>query len=322
MPLSSRIVFTGVSKQTAKGSADANPTYGHGIRSGQVSQVELDQSADELTSTERFNSAALRSGVSNGADFVTRCYPASLGLYYYAALGAVQTTGAGDYTHDITPAATLPYLSQFGRIDSEYFRIQDSKVDQLTVTWDGTQPPELGVRTLGGTLLVGTSWTATTDESTDEFLPTAGGTFSFDGETGTAVTANVVGGSITINNNLSPIVLSTSIDPSDVWEAVQTCEITLRIIPDNLNDWQAVVTGTDAGTAVQATPTYGSFDITFTESATVSLQLAATRCAFTADIPDGNPAGDAVELTLVGEVLKPAGTDALTVTVKNQEASY
>ena len=322
MPLSSRIVFNGISKQTAKGSPDADPTFGHGVRSGQVTSVELDQSADELTSTERFNSAAQRLGVTNGADFVTRVYPASMGLYYYAALGGIQTSGSTNYTHTITPAATLPYLSQFGRIDTEYFRIQDSKIDELTITWDGTAPPELGVRTLGGTLLVGTTWTATTDESTDEFLPTAGGTFQFDGETGTAVTANVVGGSITVANNLSTIVLSTSIDPSDVWEAVQTAEVTLRIVPDNLNDWQAVITGSDSGTAVQATPTYGSFDVTFTEDANTSLQIAATRVAFTADLPEGNPAGDAVELTLVGEVLKPSGSDAITVTAKNQTASY
>jgi|ERR1051326_516119 hypothetical protein len=320
--LNSKIGFIGVSKQTSKGTPVTPPTFGHGLRGGSVMTIGLDQPVEELTATDRIIPSVFRNGVAMAIPFTTRVYPRVAGLYYYGVMGGVADAGTSpNYTHTITPATTLPYLTAFARIDTEYAQVSDARVDELTLTWDGTAPPELSGNLMGATFLYGTSWTATNDESTTNILPTAGGTFSVD--TGAAAaTAPVAGGTITMKNNSQPVLLSTAITPNDIWPGQYECECTLKLLPADLTQWRKIITGTSGGTTVANNPTYGAFDITFTYDANTSLEFAATKVAFTADFPQVSAKGGPVELTIVGSVVKPSSGAAVTVTAKNSVATY
>lgn len=323
MPIQKRIQFAGLSRQSAKGTIGASTQYGLPTLRGGILRVDVDDVADEVTSLSRIEPAEIRKGAKAGAAFDVRGYPASLGLLLYAALGNISTSGAGNYTHTITPADLPLYVSLFGRLGAEYSQVRDCMIDELKIAWSKAEPMTISLVLMGTVMTYAISaWTATNDETLSVPLPTAGGTFKVDIDSATAVEAQIVGGEITIKNNIQPVELSKAITPDDVFPGKQEITCDLDIVPATaLTDWRAAVLGSDAGTVVNATPVYGSFDELFAIDANTSLQLAATRVPWKVDYPEGDPSGGPVEIKVRGSVRKPAGA-ALTATVKNQTASY
>lgn len=322
MPLQKRIAFAGISKQTAKGAAAATPTYGLGIRGGSTLRVELEQENDGITFASRVSADDNRLSVVAGGAIQTRLWPRSSGLLLYGALGAISDSGAGPYTHTITPGATLPYLTLFSQLDTEYHKVADCKVNQLTISWSERAPVEVEFDMMGITATLYTSsWTPTNDENgQNRFIP-PGGVFQVDASSGTPATAAIAGGRVTINNNLVPIPLSASVLPDDIFEAEASLEVELRLIPSDTTEWRKLLTGSAVGTTPTGTTIYGSFKNKFTIDASNDLEIGGTRVAFLADYPEADPAGGPAEITLTGRIKKPAGA-ALTATLVNSVASY
>lgn len=320
MPVQSALAQVGVAKQTAKGSAAADPTFAHGVTDGTVLSVDITQDADERTSGSLGFSDVVRTAAIPGAAFTGRAHPKTTGLYLYGALGAKSVTGAGPYTHVFTPADTLPYLTLFGKYDGLITTVEDYKVDTLSVSFSENNPVELAIEGMGTTLTFD-SFTVGTDETAATYFSAASGTFKLDTDSGTAVTARISAGEISIANALSAVVLSGDITPDDMFNSQREVTCSFDIIPDNLNDWRTIVTGTSSGSSISQTALYGSFEIAFTEG-TNSLTLAATRVAFLCEFPDADPAGGPVTLTLAGTVLKPSGGNQITATLINAQASY
>lgn len=322
MPLQKRIAGVGLSKQTAKGSPVAAATFGLGVRGGSVFNVELAQENDAITFSSRISAYDNRTGVNPGASVATRAWPRSMGLLLYGALGAISTSGAGPYTHTITPGATLPYLTHFAQLDTEYFKLQDSKINTLTISWTERGPVEVEYELLGTIATLYTaSYTVTNDESQqNRFIP-PGGVFQVDGKDASPATASIVGGRISIQNNLVPIPLSASVVPDDIMEAEAMIEYELRLMPTDTVLWRELTTGASAGTAPTGFEVYGSASSKFTISASEDMTLAATKVAFLGDYPEADPSGGPAEVTVVGRVKKPAGA-AFTATVINATASY
>lgn len=324
MALQSAIAKVGVAKQASKGTAAAAPTYGHGVTDGSVLNVDVQQDLDDLTSGSRTSAGVIRTGVMSGQEFTTRAFPGSIGAYLYGALGAIATTGSGPYTHTITPGSgDLPYLTAFGVLDSNIYSVRDLKVDEIGFSFDGTAPVGVSISGMGTVLGFPASFSPTTDETSVAYLRTAGGTFSVDvdGGSGTASTARITAGEVTISNNLDPIMLSSSIVPDDVFPGRMEVSCSFDIVPDDLALWRTIVTGSDAGTTVASGPVYGSFSIQFTDG-TNTLTLAATKVAFTCDFPDADPAGGAVTLSLAGIAVQPSGGSSITATLVNSVATY
>lgn len=322
MPLQKRIAFAGLAKQTAKGAAAASPTYGLGVRGGSTLMVDLQQENDEITFASRVSSYDNRLAINPGAAIQTRLWPRSAGLLFYGALGAIATTPGTPNNHVITPGATLPYLTHFGQLDTEYHKVADCKVNTLSVGWSERSPVEVEYELIGITATLYTaSWTATNDENgQSRFIP-PGGTFQVDTSSGTPATAAITGGTLTINNNLVPIPLSAAVTPDDVMEAEAALDIELRLMPSDSTLWRKIVTGSGAGTAPQGAEVYGSFSVFFTIDASTDLTLSADRVAFLADYPEADPAGGPAELTLTGRIKKPTGA-AFTAELNNSVASY
>lgn len=328
-PVQKLIAFWGLAKQTGKGAPAASATYGAGARGGQVFDTPITQEPEEITllggANDRVSPAANRVGANPAAGFTTRVWPRSIGLVLYGALGTISTSGTSDFTHVLTPAMDLPYLTLFAQYGTgEREKLPDCKIDELTVSWSEANPLEVEVGMLGLVPTLGTgAFTITNDESAQTYIGPSGGTFLLDVASGTPVAAQVKGASIRIANNLAGIPLSKSILPDDVFPGVQVFEGTITVVPNDLTDWRKAVGGSGAAVAVQETPVYGSFDLLAQISATSSVRFAASRCDFLVPFPEADPSGGAAELELAFRCYRLTGAGAaFTATVKNQTASY
>lgn len=323
MPIQSALALVGAAKQTAKGSPGASPTFSHGITDGSVMTVEVQQELESRTSGTRFAPAVNRTGIMPGMEFTCRAHAASAGLWLYGALGAVATTGsAPNFSHAITLGSDLPYLTAFGKLESSIYVVEDLKVDTLELSWSENDPVEMAVSGMGCDIdLAGTFTPGTSDEFATYMRP-AGGTFQIDIDGSTLAAAQVTAGSVSIANNLTPVMLSGRLTPGDVFPGQQAIEVSLDVTPDNLADWRTILTGTSNGTTVSAAPIYGSFSVQFTDG-TKTLTLAAGRVAFTTEFPAANADGGPITLSLAGlVVLGATGGTAFTATLTNGVASY
>lgn len=324
MALQSALAQVGVAKQSAKGTAAANPTFGHGVTKGTVLTVDVSQNLEDHTSGTRVSPGVNRNGVMPGMDFSCRAHSKTAGLYLYGALGAIATTGSGTYTHTITTGSDLPYLTAFGKLGSNIYAVNDMKIDSLAINWSGVEPVEMVVSGMGTTANYGATFTAGTDDTLASYFAASAGTFSvdIDGASGTAATAKIASGSISISNNVETIMVAGSISPDDVFVGRQEIEVTFEVVPDDLALWRTIVTGTSAGSTASAAPVYGTFSIAFTNG-TDSLTLAGTRVAFTCDFPDSDPSGGPVTLSIAGLAVQPAaGGTPITATLVNSQATY
>ena len=323
MPIQSAIALVGLAKQAAKSSPATDPTFAVGVTDGTVITAEVAQEIEERTSATRISEAVNRTGVMPGIDYSTRAFLKTTGLALFGALGNKSVSGAGPYTHIFTSGADdLPYLTAFGQMGASIYSVEDTKIDSLGLSFEAGAPVTMAVSGMGTTLGFPASFTPTVDESLGaSYFTAVTGTFKLDTDSATAVTANIRSGEVSISNALESIMLSGSISPSDVFPGRQEISCSFEVVPDNLNDWRTIVTGTSNGTTASAAPLYGSFEIAFT-SGTASLTLAATRVAFTTDFPSANAGGGPVALTLAGVVLKPSSGAALTATLVNGQTSY
>lgn len=322
MPLQSALAQVGVAKQTAKGSAAANPTFAQGVTSGSVVTVEVAQALEDHTSSARITNYVNRTGVIPGIDFSCRAHSKTLGLYLLGALGSVTTTGTGPYTHNFALADDLPYLTAFGKLAGNNYAVNDVKVDEIEISFSENDPLEVAISGMGTTVNYAATFTPTTDDTAASYFASSSGTFQIDVDSGTPVSAKIKSGSLNIKNNVETIMLSGAIAPSDVFPGRQEIECSFDIVPDDLTDWRAIVTGTTTGTTASAAPVYGSFNLVF-NNGTDTLTLNASRVAFTTDFPEADPAGGSITLSLEGLVVKPtSATAALTATLINTQASY
>lgn len=322
MPIQSALSLVGAAKQSAKDSAASNPTFVHGVTDGAVVTVDITQDRDERTSGSLSASDVNRTAVMPGFGYSARAHSKSCGLYFFGALGAVSTSGSGTYTHTITPASTLPYLTTFGQMGGTNYKVSNARVADLSVSFEENGPLTLAVSGMGTAVAVsGVTFTGTTDDTYASYFTAVGGTFTLDVDSSTPVTAKIRTGEVSIANNLDAVMIAGSITPDDVFNARREVSCSFEVVPDDLNDWRSILTGSAAGTTVSGSPVYGSFSIAFSNG-TDTLTIAATRVAFTTEFPSASASGGPVSLSLAGIVLKPSASNELTVTLVNGQATY
>lgn len=325
MPMQSISTLVGIAKQSAKGTIAANPTFAHGISGGNPITVDPKQSALEVTVAKRAAYNMVRESVDNGAAYDLPAYLKSIGLYLLGAIGTDTVTGTGPYTHTYS-TGDLPYLTVFTKgLDSTIEAVKDCKVDELSIKWDNAKPLVVSVKMAGTVFSYPSTFTAGTDETGSEsFLVPVGGTFQIDPLGSTLAAAAVVGGEITIKNNLSAINPSASIEADNQWEAVQEMSLKLTIIPDDLSLFRKTVTGGASGTASASVVPTGSVNLIFKENnSTGTLTVTGAKVAFLTAFPDVDPKGGPVKIDLAGEAVIPAaGTAPLVFALANGQASY
>ena len=325
MPLQKISALAGVAKQGAKGTIATNPAFAHGLTGGAPIVVDPSQAPLEVTTAKRAAYNVYRDGVKNGSNIETLGYMKALGLYLLGAIGSDVVTGSGPYLHTFA-TADLPYLSIFHKgVDSTIEGIRDCKVDELTLKWDGAKPVMLSVKLMGTVFSYPATFTSTVDETGSEsFLIPVGGTFQFDPIGSSLASAVVVGGELTIKNNLETIDPSATVESSDVWEQVQEHSLKLTIVPDDLSAFRKTVTGAGAGTAVSAAVPVGSVSLGFKENGGAgTLAVTGSKIAFLTAFPEASPKGGKVEIELAGQAVMPSGgTSPLVYALSNGQATY
>lgn len=321
MPLQAALAQVGVAKQTAKGTAIANPEYAFGITDGSILTVDVQQEREARTSAYLASTGVNRTGVVAGFDFSCRAHAGSIGLLSFLTLG---TDTFATSTHTLTAGTSVNYATIFGKQGSTVYALQDAKVDSLEFSWDGNAPLGVKASGMGTTVNYSTAtFTPGTDDTYAVYMRPAGGTFSVDvdGASGTAAVSTITSGTVTLSRNLQEIMVSGTITPADVFEGALDVDVSFDVVIDDWNLWRTIVTGTSAGTTAAAAPTYGTFSCQFTDG-TNTLTLAGSRVAFTADVPSADPAGGPLTLSLAGLSVMPlAGGTPFTATLVGGKGS-
>lgn len=309
----------GIARQSAKGATAPSPQFSHGVESGGIA-VEANQEPDPLTSSYDSHAGAFRDKVATSAQYTARAWEKSVGLYLLGVLGDLQTSTPAN-THTIKQG-TPPYLTVFEKKgDGTILAVPDCKVDELSFEWEENAPVKLGATLVGASLAFPASFVADVDEvdTTDYFTP-VGGTFKLDVDSGTPVVTPITGGSITLKRSAEAKFFSGAILAGDVQEGRLEGECSFKLVPNNLDDWRTIITGSASGTTVKGEPVYGSFEVTFVHG-THSLKLTAPRVAYLCDLPEADAGGGAAELELSG-ILYRSGDTPLTAVLFNTQASY
>lgn len=320
-----RLAQVGIAKQTAKGTAASNATYQIGVTGGSIVGAEITENDLNVTWSNRMIQGFERVGIVPMAEYDAIAMPKSLGLLLYGASGADSVAGAASpYTHTITTSSDLPYLSLFGRYGSEYYKVTDAKVDTVELSWEQTSALKVKAKYMGaGLSFLASSYTATNDElpsdnSGANIFRGQGGTFTFDG-----AAATIKSGSITIQNNLEPVFGSDSVNPADIFPAMQSVEFSLTVLPTDMTIWRKRLTGSAAGTTLTSLPYVGGVTIKHVLDSNTDVQFACTNASFTTDFPDADPSGGPAEITIAGKVATPSGGgQPYTWTLRNSVASY
>ena len=323
--------LVGIAKQAAKGTPADNAWYAHALTGGKPIAVSVDQGPDEVTSGTRSRTAAIRKGVSPSlGSFTTHAYMRSLGLYLLGVYGSVVDAGiAGAYTHTYSTGDTLPYLTAWGLLDTEYQQVSDIKINEFGLSWDGPGPAQMSVAGPGCDVIpyITPAWTlpagSNNENGSQAFLIPTGGTFEISAADDTPATALISGGDIKISNDLEAIPSSATLSPGDQGEKMQAFEATLKVVPDDLDLWRFILTGSATGTAVQETPAYGSFNLEFEEHGvgTGKLVQRAHKVAFMCDFPDVDAGGGHVEIDMAG-VCYYDGTNCPIVSTLTNAVQY
>lgn len=302
--LSVDVASSAITVNLATGSGKAITSTATEVRNA----VNLDAEAKALVT------ASLAPG-NSGVGVVTVLSAANLA-------GGAAAGGGGAYTHVIKLGADLDYFTAFEKKgDDTIVAVQDCKVDELELSWTENMPLEVAVTLVGGLLSFPATFVPTVDESdTYEYFTPVGGDFKFDISGDTPTTATIIGGKIVIKRNVEAKFFSGSIDAGDVYEGSCEVEVALTVLPDDMDLWREVVTGTADGTAIGVDPVYGSFEIEMVRGSE-SLTIVGARTAFICDMPEADPDGGAAEVELAGIAYRTTDTP-ITVTLVNAQASY
>lgn len=321
MPIQSSLSRVGVAVQSGKGTAAADPTYAQGVSGGAVVSVDVEQALADVTSGSRMAAHVDRTGVMASQEFTGRAHAAPLGAYLYGALGGVVSTGDSPYTHEFTVADDLPFLTTFGEYDGNYYSVEDVRITEFGLSFEAANPVEVNVAGAGTVVGYPADFSPSVDATLESYFTAASGTFLLSVDSDTPAGAPIASGEITISTNAEPFMLSGSITPEEVFPGRTEIEVTFDVIPDDLDYWRTIVTGSAAGSSASAVPVYGSFEVEFTNGAD-TLTLSASRVAFTCDFPEADPSGGPATISLAGLVVADDGGDGFVATLVNEVESY
>lgn len=325
MPLQATLAKVGFGKQTVKGTAVTTVESACGIISGAPLLTDIQQELENRTSGTRMALGVNRTQAMVGMDFAMRAHPITVGSVLMGLLG-VDTYATG--THTFTLGATQQYLTAYANLAGTDVTIKDFVVDEVTFSWDANNPVEVAVKGMGVDFASFTAPTITADETVQsKYLSPIGGTFQL-AVTGAAATAKITGGSITIKNNLQPVILAGAITPDDFMAGEFAIECSFDLTPNNLNEWRTFTTGTTSGTSLRNYPPIGAFNVVFKDDVTnggvnaTTLTLAHSNVAFTTDFPDADPNGGSVTISLAGVAYTNSNSSTgLTCTLAGGKAS-
>lgn len=320
MPIQNRLTQVALAKQVALGTVAPSGTAGLqiGVKAGVVASVDISQDDIGMTWGSRLSEGEDRGAMTPGAAFDVVAMPASLGHLLNAALGAPSTSGGGPtYSHEFTPQSSLPYYTVHARKGSEYFRVGDSILSELELTWEGTKALVAKATWIGCDYgFLSGAYTAATDERPkDGSLRGAGGTFQVLG-----ADAIVKSGSIKIANGAEAVHGSAQSYPETIALKMVQITGTLTIVVEDLAMFRSVVTGSSSGQTPSAVEFTGDVDLSWIDG-TNTLTVDINDASLMTEFPDTAAEGGPVELQVAFKV-QAGNAVPCKLTLVNGKSSY
>lgn len=293
---------------------------------GNIAPVrETDNLSETDSSRDRGTSYVASSGVEGSPEFYAR--DASLGFWLQAALGADAVTGATpNFTHTITPANVLPYLTLWRSLDDTLWeQFRDCKVGSLAISADAGAPLQVtaGIQGLQATRLAADPLTYTT--GTPNIPLDSGAVYNYNDATvtlGGSATALVRSFELTIENNVSR-QQTDDVVPYDVVEGVREISLGFDLIFENLTEYNKFHYGGAAGTAISPTVFTTSALFTFDKGVNNQLSFNLPSIAYEEFPIEPNAGGDPIVASVRAIAQRrPDPLPIITATVKNQAGAY
>jgi hypothetical protein len=322
--LQGNVAWVLAQKQTVKGTPGTiavatsikNPLSGGSIGPSR----QTDNLSETDATRDRGNTFIQQTAAEGSPEVYVR--DGSIGHWLYYALGADAPTGSmPNFTHAITPANVLPYVTVWRNIaDTLWEQYLDCKVGSISISADtgGPLTATLGIMGRSSTRL-----TVTPDNATPITIQ-SGPVYNFNDVTGAVTlsggaTALVSSFELTIENNLSLQQTDSSI-PYDVVEGTREISLGFDMIFADLTEYNKFHYGGAAGTT-QASTTYTTSAVfTFTKSANNSIAFNLPVIAYEEFPVEPNAGGDPIVVSVRAAAQR--NSPIITATVKNQVAAF
>ncbi len=317
--VSGNIATLAIGKQSAKGTPQGTPTYRMKFTGGNVEgRRDTIQLAETDSTRQQGNTVVVGSRVEGSSEHYIR--PNSFALLSYLMHGAIATTGAGPYTHTITPATSLPYATLFKSIGGLL-------ADRYSDCWINS----LGVRgAAGGALTCSVGWLGLTPEfgATDPGTPAA--------ETqnphvypevtvtiGGATTAIVESFDMNFENQAQLIPGDTGLYMADMGLGELQVRGTMTLLFESDAEYRRHLTGSTSGTAPTTTVASQTLSIKALVSGSLSVEWVFAGVAWTEFPVNPDPGGAPIKVAAGFYSLPQAAIgDYLKTIVINSVASY
>lgn len=333
MALNPSIGLAGIAIQRDRDAVAAEPTFMHGLTGGTPFGMSRSLANTPVACGNRAPSDVRVDSVEFSPSIQSLCYPDVFGAYLYAALGHVESTPVPDksgyHKHIFTMGADIPYLTVWGQIGTDGFvRADGCKVNTLELTATGNEHlamsaelmgigGEVGIKSIPGNKepsCYGGKYTTTDCE------------FKLDAAGESPKDALVAEAGFTIGNNCAGMSSLGRAMPRDISTGNMSVGVKVTTIPDNLKEYQKMVTGSESVTKVSSKVVMGSVHAKFhhTDDVEQTLEIDVKHCPFTADFPEVDPEGNeaTIEFSCDTAIIKAAAESPITITLVNKVQSY
>jgi hypothetical protein len=305
--------YWGFGFQFAKGTGVNPSTF---VRLSSEESVTHTQEVIETRglNADRKIDAIIKSAHKLGGTFQTYLRPGNGAelLAYCLGADAVSSSG-GLYTHTITCANTIPWLS-FERYLDNVERFIDSKINQIVITGSTGQGVVIDVNFLACDAAIQTSaWTAT--YQTDEYFMFHDGTYTINDSANT----NIAGFTITITNGLEDIQ-TTSYKSNTLMEGQFDIEVTYRLKFEASDALYPAILFNESTSLVDTLYT-GNFTANFDYGSGSSERQCQFAIPYLKVVEESgkhlDPVTKAVYLQVRAKAYYVSGSEIITITAKN-----
>lgn len=338
MSLNPSIGLAGIAVQKDRDTPAAQPTYMHGLTGGSPFGVSRSIATTDVTCGSRAPSDARVDSIEVTPKIESLCYPDVLGMYLLAACGKVvseavkPTTGenpTGYYKHTFTMGSALDYFTIWSQIGMDGFtRADGCKCDELQFSATGNEhlamsasfqgiDGEVGLKTIPGKVAA---------SCFDGKYTTTDCDFKIDSSGSAPAEALVSEASFTIKNNVTGLSSLGRATSREIAEGKCQFGVSVTTIPNNLKEYQKLITGSETSTAISGKVVFGSVYAKFfhTDDPKQTLEFSANHLPFTADFPELDPSGNeaTIQFSTDNAIVATADESPMTITLTNKVASY
>lgn len=310
-------------RQSAKGTpatVAAGTTHKMPFSGGNLSPVrETDVLSETDNARDRGEPYVVTSGVEGSPEVYVR--DESIGLLLLGVLGTDTVTGTGpNYTHTVTPANTLPYMTFWRNISGTlYERYTDCMVSSLTISAEAGAPLTAAVGIQG---ITPTRLTANPD-ATDIVPIASSSVYNYNQAAvtlGGGATSLVRSFELTVENNVTR-QQTDDVVPYDLTPGLREVSLSFDMIFESLDEYNKFHYGDAAGTQIDDEIYKTSATFTFSKGTNNEIAFNLPSIAYEELNPEPDPGGDPIVVSVRAVGIKSL-SPIVTATVKNQVALY